>query len=183
MLTFKDKLIQAFRSVLAVFVGLMLISLIAEGIEFMLVTLIHGSVTADEQIYFAIRNRPAILMAKLLYNSIAGLAGGYAVAWIAGRAPVWHGIFLAGVQLAALVYGMTVAPFATTTPLWVWLLLAATMPVMIVAGSLLRFRQTARRQNCIASIRNCGERKRRRTPEQRVLPTAKSGSGIISLRL
>lgn len=92
----KEILIQTLRSVLGVFFGLMLISLIAEGIEFLLVALVRGSITTDQDVYFEIRNRPAMLTAKFIYNSVAGLAGGC----IAGRAPIWHGVFLEAVQLA-----------------------------------------------------------------------------------
>jgi len=131
----KDILIQALRSALGVFLGLMLISFIAEGIEFLLVALVHGSTTTDQEIYFEIRNRPVLLGTKFIYNSIAGLAGGYITAWIAGRAPIWHGVFLAAVQLAGLIYGMTASPYAGTTPMWAWIGLAGTMTPIIVLGS------------------------------------------------
>ena len=71
----KEILIQTLRSVLGVFFGIMLISLIAEGIEFLLVALVHGSITTDQDVYFEIRNRPAMLAAKFIYNSVAALAG------------------------------------------------------------------------------------------------------------
>jgi hypothetical protein len=140
-MSIKDILIQALRSVLGVFLGLMLISLIAEGIEFLLVALVHGSITTDQEVYFEIRNRPALLGIKFIYNSVAGLAGGYVTAWIASRAPIWHGVFLAAVQLSGFIYGMTASPYASTTPMWAWIGLAGTMTPMIVFGSWLRCRR------------------------------------------
>jgi len=44
-------MIRALRSVSGVFAGLMLISVIAEGIEFLLVALVHGSITTDQDVY------------------------------------------------------------------------------------------------------------------------------------
>jgi len=144
-MTFKGVLIQALRSVLGMFLGLMVMSVIAEGIEFILVALVHGSVTTDQDIYFEIRNRPALLAAKFFYNSAAGLAGGYVTAWIAGRAPIWHGAFLAALQLAGLIYGMTASPYASTTPLWAWIGLAGTMTPIILFGSWLSRQRVMRR--------------------------------------
>lgn len=141
----KEILIQTLRSVLGVFFGLMLISLIAEGIEFLLVALVHGSITTDQDVYFEIRNRPAMLAAKFIYNSVAGLAGGYLTGWIAGRAPIWHGVFLAAVQLAGFIYGMTASPYANTTPMWAWIGLAGTTTPIIVFGSWLRRRRAMQR--------------------------------------
>ena len=140
-MSIKDVLIQALRGMLGVFLGLMLSSLIAEGIEFLLVALVHGSITTDQEVYFEIRNRPALLGIKFIYNSVAGFAGGYITAWVACRAPIWHGVFPATVQLAGFIYGMTASPYASTTPMWAWIGLAATMTPMIVFGSWHRYRR------------------------------------------
>ena len=144
-MTRKDILVQALRSVFGVFIGLMLILIIAEGIEFLLVALVHGSITTDQDVYFGIRNRPPMLTIKFVYNTFAGFVGGYVAAWIAGRASVWHGLALATVQLAGLIYGMTVAPYASTTPMWAWITLAATMTPAIVVGSWVRRRRALQR--------------------------------------
>ena len=144
-MTRKDMLIQVLRSVLGVFISLMLISIIAEGIEFLLVALVHGSITTDQDAYFGIRNRPPLLAIKFVYNTFAGFAGGYVAAWIAGRAPVWHGLLLATVQLAGFIYGMTASPYASTTPMWAWIALAGTMTPAIVIGSWVRRRRALQR--------------------------------------
>lgn len=144
-------MIYATRSFAAVFAGLMLISFVSEGIEFLLVAFIHGSPTSVPEVYLEIRNRPLILAIKFIYNNFAAFAGGYAAAWIAGRAHIWPGTFLAVLQMAGLVYGMTASPYANTTPMWAWVGLCATMPPFIVIGSW--FRRSRMREH-VPIVRN-----------------------------
>src|SRR5688572_8966961 len=94
------------RSIFAIVCGLVILSVVAEGIEFAIVTALHGSLTDDPQVYLSIRNRPATLAAKLAYNTAAAVLAGYATGWIAGRAPLLHGAILAIIQLALFVWGM-----------------------------------------------------------------------------
>ena len=137
----RDILAQTLRSILGIFVGLMVITIIAEGIEFLIVTSINGSVTTDVEAYFKIRNYTPVLAAKFLYNTFAAMAGGYLAALIARRAMIWHGGILAAVQAAGLVYGMTSPELAHTTPFWVWVGLLLTMPPVILFGAWLRKRK------------------------------------------
>lgn len=131
------------RSVLAVVAGLVLITLIVEPIEFALVALANGGVTTDQDVYFAVRNQPAFLAAKLVYNSLAAIAGGYAAAWLAGRAPMAHGIVLALVQTVAFGWALSQPTVRPTTPDWVWACLIALSFAGILAGSALRRRRAA----------------------------------------
>lgn len=126
------------RSLLAVFVGLMVISIIAEGIEFVLVTALHGGVATEPEVYWSVRNRPMILGLKLVYNTLAAAGGGYLAAWIAGRQALAHGMALAAIQLALFVWGMTASEFAGTTPTWAWSTLCVTMTAAILFGARLR---------------------------------------------
>lgn len=126
------------RSLAAIFVGMALISFIAEGVEFLLVAMVNGSPTTDPESYFETRNRPAMLAAKFVYNTLAALSGGYVTAWVAGRRPVHLGIILALLQTAGLIYGMTGSPFADTTPMWVWVVLCVTMPPTIMIGVMIQ---------------------------------------------
>jgi len=131
------------RSIVGVLAGLLLISLIAEGIEFALVTALRGGSTQPDAVaYFAVRNQPGVLALKLVYNNVAALAGGYVAAWVAGRMAVLHGLLLAIVQAAGLVYGMTVSGYADFTPTWMWFALLVTMPPAVVLGSSLRAKRT-----------------------------------------
>jgi len=129
------------RSILAIMSGLFLLSLVAEGIELAVVTALHGSFTQDQALYFGIRNRPAVLGAKLVYNTGAAFLAGYAAAWVAGRAAVLHGTILAIIQLALFVWGMAFSEFAGTTPLWAWLTLVPLMAAGILLGAFVQNRQ------------------------------------------
>ena len=123
------------RSIVGIVAGLLVITLIAEGIEFALVSALNGGVETDQERYFAIRNQTGVLIAKLFYNSLAAFAGGYAAARVAGRAALYHGIALAAIQTATFVWGMTLSEFAGTTPLWAWLALTVLMIAFIVLGA------------------------------------------------
>lgn len=123
-------LLRLLRGAVAVFVGLMVTSLIAEPIEFLLVGAVRGAFTTDQTEYFATRNRSPILCAKFLYNSLAAFFGGFAAAWLAGHRPVLHGHLLATTQAILFVWGMTLSEFAGTTPFWFW---GPAVPIMYVA--------------------------------------------------
>jgi hypothetical protein len=132
---------RALRTLVGLLVGLFVISLAAETIEFIVVTAIHGSVTTDPEIYFGIRNRLPVLAAKFLYNGLAALPGGFVCAWVAGRAEVKHGLALALIQAAILAWAATASGPMQYTPLWVWIGLIVSMSPLIVVGSWLRARR------------------------------------------
>lgn len=130
------------RSVLAVFCGLVLMSLIAEPIEFLVVSLSGGKMTTDQSEYFQLRNRTPILMAKFAYNGLSAFIGGIVVAKLASRQPVLHGHVLAIVQSTLFVWGMTMSEFAGTTPKWFWIPAVPLMYVCNVLGAIFYARQT-----------------------------------------
>lgn len=134
------------RSLLAVVIGLLLISLITELIEFGVVTALHGAVTTDQAIYFEIRNRLPVILFKFVYNGVAALIGGFVAGWIAGRKEIHHGVALALAQALALLWAMTVSPYAQTTPLWVWLVLLVEMTVGIVGGAWFHYQRKGKQQ-------------------------------------
>jgi hypothetical protein len=125
------------RSVLAVVVGLMVISIVVEIIELALVTLVHGSVVTDPVTYFGIRNRLWFLGLKLVYNTAGAVVGGLVAARIAGRAPRAHGIALAIVQAVALIYAVLTPDMRQWTPDWMWaaLIVVSTLGVLWGAGT------------------------------------------------
>ena len=131
------------RSALGIVVGLALTSVIVEGLEFGLVSLLHGGVTTDPDLYSSIRNRPGVLAAKLAYNTAAALFGGFVAAWIAGRAPVAHGVTLAVIQTAAFAWALANPGIRRTTPDWMWVCLIVLSAAAIVAGSALHARRRA----------------------------------------
>lgn len=129
------------RSILGVVAGLIVISVIAEGIEWLLVSLLHGGAVTDPETYWSVRNRPLVLGLKLVYNTVAAGVGGYLAAWIAGGRQLAHGAALAIVQLALFVWGMTASEYAGTTPAWAWITLCLTMTAAILLGARLRARR------------------------------------------
>ena len=129
------------RSVLGVVVGLVLISAIVEPLEFGLVALLNGGVTTDPDTYFRVRNQPAVLAAKLVYNTLAAIAGGWVAAWLAGRAAIAHGAVLAVVQTMAFGWAVSTPALRQTTPDWMWASLVAVTAGGIIAGAGLRQRR------------------------------------------
>lgn len=134
---------KAARSVLAVIVGLVLISLIVEPIEFLVVAIVNGGITTDPDTYTSVRNRPPILAAKLVYNTVAAVAGGFVAAWIAGRAALQHGIALAVVQTIAFGWALATPTIRRTTPDWMWGALIVLTGLGIVGGALLQRRRAS----------------------------------------
>jgi hypothetical protein len=131
------------RTFFGLLIGMVLITVLAEAIEFGLVTAVHGSVTTDRAIYFGIRNRPWFMALKLLYNGFAALVGGYVCAWIAGWRESLHGIVLAAIQAGALLWAIAQPDLARWMPPWMWIALIVTMSPLVVAGALFRGRKSA----------------------------------------
>ena len=128
------------RSIAGVVAGLIAISLIVEAIELALVTIVNGGTTMDPVVYFGTRNRPWFLAIKLVYNTAAAVAGGWLAAWMAGRAPIAHGIALAIVQAATLGYAVTDPAMRQWTPDWMWAALVAVSTFGVIQGARLQQR-------------------------------------------
>ncbi|GBD31200.1 MAG: hypothetical protein KatS3mg081_0904 [Gemmatimonadales bacterium] len=129
------------RSALAIILGLAFISLLVEALEFGLVTLVNGSPTTDSETYYGIRNRSWFLVTKLVYNTIAAAAAGFAAALIAGYAHLRHGVALALIQTLAFGWALTQEEMRRWTPDWVWVALI----VLTFAGIVLGARRAAAR--------------------------------------
>lgn len=129
------------RSVSAIVVGMVLITLIVEGLEFLLVTLVSGGLVTETDAYFAIRNRPPFLAAKLAYNGAGALLGGWVTARIAGRRPRTHGAFLAAIQTVGFLVGIADPAIRATGPLWMWITLTPLMAAGILLGAVLEGRR------------------------------------------
>ena len=137
---------QALRSVAAVAVGLILLSVVVESVEFGLVTIAHGATTTDPVTYFGVRNRAWFLAAKLAYNTAAAVLAGYVTARLAGRARVAHGFALAVVQTAAFAWALANVEMRKWTPDWMWFALM----VLTFAGILIGARLQMRRRSAIS---------------------------------
>lgn len=128
-------LVAGARSVVAVVVGLLLISMLVEAIEFGLVTVVHGAVTTDPTTYFSVRNRTWFLCLKLGYNTAAAFAGGIASGRLAGRASIGHGLALSAVQTLAFLWAFAQPEIGRSAPPWVWSALVALSVAGILAGA------------------------------------------------
>jgi hypothetical protein len=93
--------------------------------------------------YFAVRNRPVILAAKLLYNTLAAILAGYMTAKIAGLRELLHAAVVAIVQTMALVWGFTAGEYASFTPVWMRVALVLTTGPAMMLGASIRARATA----------------------------------------
>jgi hypothetical protein len=125
------------RSVVAVLGGIGLISIVVEVLEFTLVNAVSDGTVTDMQGYFAVRNHPAILTAKLGYSSIGAVLGGYLTARVAGRREMLHASAAAFLQTMALIWGFTAGEYAEFTPAWMRVaLVLLTGPAMLVGGSI-----------------------------------------------
>ena len=123
--------VNPLRSIIAVLGGIGLATL-----EFTLVSAAAGGAITDLAGYFEVRNRPAILAAKLVYNSVAAILGGYMTARIAGSREMLHAGVAAAVQTFALIWGFTVGEYAAFTPVWMRVaLVLLTGPAMLVGAS------------------------------------------------
>jgi hypothetical protein len=130
----KQDFLNILSFILGLILGLAVISLLAEGIEFGLVTLVNGGITSDQDVYFEIRNRPWFLFLKFIYNGLALYAGGWLAAKIALRWKLTCVVTLAIVQLVSFFWGMTLSEFAGTTPFWAWTLLSIEIPFLVFRG-------------------------------------------------
>ena len=130
------------RSLLAILGGIGVVSLVTQLLEFTLVGAAAGGQLTDMAHYFEIRNRPSILAAGLVYNTVAAVLGGYMTAKIAGQHEMAHVRIAALVMTAGLIYGFTAGEFARYTPVWMRIaLIMLTAPAML-AGGMVRARAT-----------------------------------------
>ena len=131
-----------FRSIIALLGGIGLFALVTETLEFTLVTAASGGSINDMTAYFAVRNRPVILAAKVLYNTLAAILAGHMTAKIAGRRELLHTVVVAVVQTIALVWGFTAGEYASFTPVWMRVALVLTTGPAMVLGASIRARAT-----------------------------------------
>lgn len=128
------------RSIVAILGGVLLISVVVEVLEFTLVNARAGGAIRDMPGYFAVRNQPMMLAAKLGYNTFAAVLGGYMTAKVAGHQEMLHGVVAALLQTAALIWGFTAGEYAAFTPVWMRVALVLLTGPAMMAGALIRAR-------------------------------------------
>ena len=133
---------QLLRFVLAILAGIIVAYGLGQAIEFGLVVFVNGSVPRDSMQYFAVRNHPQVLVAKLFYSAVIGLGAGYLAAWIGGRMGILAGIALALAQMVGIGWAMVSRnPIFSYTPMWMWLMLLLVAPPAMVGGAWIRGRR------------------------------------------
>lgn len=120
--------------------GLAVISLVVEALEFTLVTAASGGRVTDMGQYFAVRNQTGILLAKLVYSSVAGILGGYVAARVAMAAEMRVAAAAAAAQTVGLIWGFTGGEYASYTPFWVRAALIVLMGPAMMVGAAVRAR-------------------------------------------
>ncbi len=123
------------RSILAVLGGFLLFQVVTQLLETTSVAMVAGGSVADESSYFAVRNRPRLLAAKLGYTAAIALLSGYMSAKIAAVHEMRHTMAAAVLVSTVLVWEFTASEYAQYTPVWMRVaLVAITAPVMLVGG-------------------------------------------------
>jgi hypothetical protein len=126
------------RSAVAVIAGVAIISLVVQSLEFTLVNAVADEPVRDMAGYFTVVNRPSMLAAKLLYQTLAAILGGYMTAKIAAGDELKHGALAAAVQTTALIWGFTAGEFASFTPVWMRIALVLLTGPAMMAGAWVR---------------------------------------------
>lgn len=126
------------RLTLGVILGMLLITIIAEGIEFVFVKIVSGEtleqLQSKQDEYFSVRNRSWILVSKMFYSLLAGIVGGYLTTWISKELAKIAIYILILLQVISLIWGGFISDLSATGPTWMWLCLIFVVPLGIWIG-------------------------------------------------
>jgi len=128
------------RTIVGIISGLGVISIVTQALEFTLVNAAAGTPVLDMASYFAVRNRPGVLLTMFASSGMAGLLGGYVAARIAASRELLHGIIAAVCQMAALTWGFTRGEFASYTPVWARAVFVLVTGAGMIVGASIRGR-------------------------------------------
>lgn len=126
------------RGIVGVLAGIAVISIVVETLEFTLVSALAAGAIDDMDGYFAVRNQPGVLAAKVVYNTLAAVLGGYVTAKIAGASEMKYASVAASLQTFALIYGMKGSEYGPFTPTWMWVVLILLTGPAILLGAAVR---------------------------------------------
>lgn len=133
------------RSILAVLAGLIVLTIVAFGIEAVADPLLmHLFPAALPDATALTRNFPARLF-MLAYTTLAIAAGGYVTAWIARRAPILHAAIMGVIEVAFTLYVMIAAPFPEVrqAPRWGFIVGMILMVPAAALGGAVRTKQSS----------------------------------------
>jgi hypothetical protein len=125
------------RGIIGVVGGVVLYMVVSELLETVLVAATSTERPTDIASFYAARNVPRILVAKVFYNSFAALWAGYMSARLAAERERAYGRVAALAQTAELAYRFGFGELAGFTPIWMRAFLVLTTgPAMLVGASI-----------------------------------------------
>ena len=128
------------RSLTAVLGSVLVFALMDNLLELSVVHVLARGPVSDLIAYYAARNQPLGLAAKLLYTPFIGILAGYTCAKFAGKHELAHTAAAAALLVTTLGYGFTKGEFASMTPVWMRIALIVLAPAGIAAGGYIRAR-------------------------------------------
>lgn len=115
--------------------GVVLYLVITEVLETALVGALGVARPTDDATYYAIRNTPTILGAKVLYNSLSAIWAGYMAGRLAADNEMAYGKLAAAVLTAYLAWQFLATAQAGFTPSWMrGFMVLTTGPAMLVGA-------------------------------------------------
>jgi len=125
------------RSILAVFVGLVVLTIVSFAIEAAADPLLMHLFPHALPDAAALAGSVAARLFMVAYTTFGILVGGYVTAWIARRRRLTHAAIMGTIEVAFTLYVMIAAPFqeAYPAPRWIWILGAILMVPAACAGA------------------------------------------------
>ncbi len=118
--------------------GAVLFLVITEVLETALVGALGADKPIDDASYYAIRNTPTILGAKLFYNSLSAIWAGYMTGRLATENELAYGKLAAGVLTAYLAWQLLATAQAAFTPTWMRVFVVVTTGPAMLVGAWIR---------------------------------------------
>ena len=111
------------RSILAVFAGLVVLTIVSFAIEAAADPLLMHMFPRVLPDAAALQGNLAARVIMLAYTTFAIGAGGYVTAWIARRSGLIHAAIMGAIEVGFTLYVMIAAPFqeAHPAPPWIWI--------------------------------------------------------------
>jgi len=125
------------RGLVAVLGGLAVTRLLTLPLEITLVNALAQQPVQTAGEFAAVLNSPAMMVARILYTTVAAILGGYITARIAAHDPMRYTLIAAAFQSMSLIAGFA-AGYAVPSPLWIRVVLVIVSTGGIVAGGAVR---------------------------------------------
>jgi hypothetical protein len=137
---------NVFRGLVAVIAGLVVTRLLVPPLEITLANALAQQPLRTTEDLAAALNTPVLMVARVLYNGVGALLGGYVTARVAAHDPMRYTMVAAAFQALLLTWAF-VTGNAPPMPLWLRIALGVVSTVAIVAGGGVRAAVAALPQN------------------------------------